>query len=51
MPTTAEIVSADRIRWSLLDSSTIREVRAEAAAAGDAELVRRADRALARRKD
>lgn len=44
--TTAEIVSVNRIRWGLLDASTIRAVRDEAAAHGDTRLVRLANRAL-----
>jgi hypothetical protein len=45
----SDIVAADRVQWSRLDTPTIRKVLQEAAAAGDEELVKRAERALARR--
>lgn len=50
MTNTAEIIAADRIQWRKLDTGTIRQVRTEAAAAGDSKLVRRADHALSRRQ-
>lgn len=50
MNTVSDIISASRIRWSLLSSAQIRKVWEDACVYGDRELVRRARRALARRR-
>lgn len=42
-------LTADRINWSRLTTAQIDAVRTEAGAHGDLKLVRKADRALARR--
>ena len=45
-----DIISAPRIRWSLLTNAQIRKVWEDACMYEDRELVRRARRALARRR-
>lgn len=42
-------LAADRINWSRLSNDQIEAVRTDAGAHGDLKLVRKADRALARR--
>lgn len=42
-------LAADRINWRALTTAQIEAVRADAGAHGDLKLVRRADRAIARR--
>ena len=45
-----DIISAPRIRWSMLTNAQIVKVWEDACVYGDRELVRRARRALARRR-
>ena len=45
----SDVISANRVQWSKLDTATIEEVIQEAAQHGDDDLVHRARRALARR--
>ena len=45
-----DIISASRIRWSLLTSNQILKVWEDACVYNDRELVRRSRRALARRR-